>query len=377
MQGQWFSAYRENTYWLSSGKAALAGALSVAKFSRKCKRPEVIVPAYACPDVVRAAESVGVRPVPVDFVPGLPWLDPERVLEAITAETIAVIYFRFLGLPANDRELRSAIGSTSDSPLLIEDSAHIFPTGSAIQSSADFVALSFGRGKPVSIGLGGALIDIRSRCDSKGIRPPPPKPARCGVQFRLKFLLSTIIRNWLIRPGSYAIAVGLLGVKTDRLSYTSPVRYEELPPCLGTVLANALAIYLRNGDEQEQFLRGLLKTSGNSSATWTDLDDQCRKRALNCGSAQNGKHRLWRYPLLFASVKERDRIYQALWKKGLGPSLMYEVPLTEMRQLSGRIVNTDSPIARDFAGRLLTLPVHNDVRDCDYFQILKCMEDFD
>ena len=59
-----------------SGTAALAAAISAAKLLKNKNYPEVILPAYACPDLVSAAVFAGVKPVLVDLEAERPWLDP-------------------------------------------------------------------------------------------------------------------------------------------------------------------------------------------------------------------------------------------------------------------------------------------------------------
>ena len=155
-----FTGWR--TFAYASGTAALAAAITTAIRHKCTARPQVIVPAYACPDVVSAAVFAGARPVLADTLPNSPWLDPAAVADLTTADTVAVVYLRFLGLPANDLSLRAAIGNSG--ALLIEDCAHFFPTNPCIESSADLLAFSFGRGKPVSVRSGGMLLQRTESC---------------------------------------------------------------------------------------------------------------------------------------------------------------------------------------------------------------------
>jgi dTDP-4-amino-4,6-dideoxygalactose transaminase len=73
---------------------------------------------------------------------------------------------------------------------------------------------------------------------------------------------------------------------------------------------------------------------------------------------------LLRYSVLVTSRVRRDEIYVQLRQAGLGASIMYAEVLPDIEGV-GPLVTVPGPIpcARDFAGRLLTLPTHEDVDD--------------
>jgi dTDP-4-amino-4,6-dideoxygalactose transaminase len=62
--------------------------------------PEVLIPAYGCPDLVAAVVAQGATPVVVDLADQqTPRMDTESVAAAITSNTVAVIAVDFLGIP--------------------------------------------------------------------------------------------------------------------------------------------------------------------------------------------------------------------------------------------------------------------------------------
>ena len=63
------------TYFLNSGTAALAAGLQIAQQHCKAKKPEVIIPAYCCPDLLSAILYNEMKPVLVDFIPDKPYMD--------------------------------------------------------------------------------------------------------------------------------------------------------------------------------------------------------------------------------------------------------------------------------------------------------------
>ncbi len=140
-----------------SGTEALSLAVKAAiAMKARSERPEVIIPAYGCPDLVAAIVSQDAQPVLVDFAPDKPVLDEEGVRQALTQRTVAIIGVNFLGACARLKEL-SRICADNDL-VLIEDSAQRFPPSSCSHGLADFVVLSFGRGKQINLMGGGAML---------------------------------------------------------------------------------------------------------------------------------------------------------------------------------------------------------------------------
>ena len=92
-----------------SGTAALSAAITacVKLKGKHISKPEIIVPAYACPDLISAALFAGVTPIPCDLAENSPDLSVEYIRGRITADTVAIISINFLGLPGNLAELKS------------------------------------------------------------------------------------------------------------------------------------------------------------------------------------------------------------------------------------------------------------------------------
>ncbi|PTB98768.1 hypothetical protein C9993_06400 [Marinobacter sp. Z-F4-2] len=143
--------------YVNSGTAALSLAV---KLSLRCKvikqDPEVILPAYGCPDLIAAVVAQGARPVLVDLVEDRPWMDLEAVKAALTDNTVGIVSVGFLGIPERLGALRRLADDAG--AMLIEDSAQGFPPFSSGNGLADYVVLSFGRGKPINLMGGGALL---------------------------------------------------------------------------------------------------------------------------------------------------------------------------------------------------------------------------
>jgi dTDP-4-amino-4,6-dideoxygalactose transaminase len=83
---------------------------------------------------------------------------------------------------------------------------------------------------------------------------------------------------------------------------------------------------------------------------------------------------LLRYPLLATDRDSRDRLVSRLDQAGLGASRFYGCALTQMAGLPA-VSSPGALSAEDFAARLLTLPVHADVRPDDVERMCAILEE--
>jgi dTDP-4-amino-4,6-dideoxygalactose transaminase len=132
---------------------------------------EVIVPAYTYIATATAVLMINAVPVFVDVEPESFNLDPDRLEEAITSRTTAVIPVHFAGQPA-DMDAISAVASRHGLAVL-EDAAHAHGAsyrGRSCGSLAGAASFSFQASKPMTAGEGGIITtdrqDIAERCKS-------------------------------------------------------------------------------------------------------------------------------------------------------------------------------------------------------------------
>lgn len=140
------------------------------------KGDEVIVPAYTYCATANAVLHTGATPVIVDVREQDMTIDPQKVEEALTPRTKAIIAVDVLGMPCKYQELREVItGPTAieqfrpanmrqrllGRPLLIADAAQSFGAryrGKHACTQADFAAFSFHIAKNLTTMEGGALV---------------------------------------------------------------------------------------------------------------------------------------------------------------------------------------------------------------------------
>lgn len=339
--------------WFGSGTSALAAAVRAAIARRPVEAPEVLVPAYGCPDIVSAVLCAGAKPVLVDLVPDRPWLDLGQVERAIGRSTVAVVAINFLGIPERIEALRKLIDAARLT--LIEDCAQTFPSQADEVSSlgGDFVVLSFGRGKPVSL-LGGGAVLARTEQLATLLLPPDGKPSGG----RGRFLLKAAAYNFLRRPHVYWILNALPFLGLGKTEFTALTQIEPVPAGVVDKLDANAERYRQIGRVQQDWIREALRSLPR--ARYIDLAEQCAE----------GRPRLLRYPLLIRDAAACDRVYAALSRDGLGGSRMYQRPLIDIPGIK-EVVRNDAqfPNARRFAESLLTLPTHAHVRRRDVDRI--------
>ncbi len=322
-----------------SGTSALGAALCMAR--RSTGRRRVLLPGYACPALVSAALHAEMEVVPVDFVPERPWLDLTDLDRCLDERVAAVVGTDLLGLGERWPEL--ADRCRANGSLLIQDSAQHFPgPGEPAEWPGDFVVLSFGRGKPVSLLGGGA-------CLYRGVNAPPE--GRYD-EARLRPLLETVAYNTLIRPWLYWVPAVLPGLGLGETRYRPfrerPVnrwRLERLP-------ANAD----RHPSGTAEAVAGVI-----SSTAFGDL-------AMLCDVTPG---RLLRYPLLAPTRAVRDHLAGMLGR--WGGSALYGDALPWIREVPAAVRRRALPNARDFGARLLTLPIHGGLGTVALRNIARCL----
>lgn len=355
--GDIFHPYQATFY--NSGTAALAAAISVAVRLQGVTAPEVILPAYGCPDLVSATVHAGARPVLVDLEPDRPWMSLDQLAASVGPQTVAIVAVSLFGIP----ERMSAIRGIAErsSVLLIEDSAQAFPNnGMESFWDGDLVVLSFGRGKPVSL-LGGGAVLFRDEQFHRLLPDCGPDSAGTALG-QARFRLQARLYNFMSSPHVYWIPAGLpfLGLGETRYHPLEAVRCMDTPR-LGLLAAN-IATFQRRGRGVQSRLTGQCREiSLRAGGRLVDLPAVCK-----VPESQS----LLRYPLLL-DIGLRDVIYNCLKRRGLGASRMYPAALPEIAGMQG--VGGVFPVARDFSARILTLPVHDRVKDSDIRRIADCL----
>jgi perosamine synthetase len=142
---------------VASGTVALSVAAQVLGLK---PGDEVVVPAYGVVSVINAFASIGLSPRLAEIDQATGCIDPERLSEAVTPFTKAIVYVDFCGNIGSDLTEVENICANRGLPL-IEDAAWAFGRVSAGRhggSSGAIGTTSFSVPKIVTTGQGGAVL---------------------------------------------------------------------------------------------------------------------------------------------------------------------------------------------------------------------------
>lgn len=338
-----FPGYQFNLY--SSGTAALAASVKAALALRKDNADssrrlhEIIMPAYACPDLVSAVLHTGAKPVPVDLERDRTWFHLDALESAITPRTAAIIGVNLFGIGERWTALQKMARQAG--VVLIEDSAQYLPGSEEDhQWHGDMVVLSFGRGKPVSL-LGGGVV----LCKVPELAAQLPTPAASVPASRFMYMLKGVAYNMMISPYVFWLPQSLPFLHLGETRFHPLENVEAMDDIRKQLLPGNLARYREDRQADRcQWISRMLSSLENI----VDLPKKC---------GQPASRRLLRYPFLVPAAK-RDNAFENLRRAGLGVSKMYPADLPNIDGLEGLVAAKDYPGASDFASRILTLPTH-------------------
>jgi hypothetical protein len=276
-------------------------------------------------------------------------MDLEQLPAQLSPRTVAIVAANLFGISERMDQLRPIAERAG--AVLIEDSAQAFPSGreTAIWDG-DLVVLSFGRGKPVGLLGGGAVLYREAALGD--LLPQTDVPPHPGLRQRIVFRLKAALYNRLIAPRLYWLPEGLPFLHLGETRYHPLPGIEAMDPVRRAMLAANVAAYRDDEMESQTALVGMLGGLDGMAGEMIDLPRVCQV---------SPDRRLLRYPLLIEAAL-RDRLYGALQRCGLGTSVMYPAVLPGIPGLETVLAGQGPiPMAEAFAARILTLPTHQRV----------------
>jgi dTDP-4-amino-4,6-dideoxygalactose transaminase len=348
-------AGRYDSVFVNSGTAALSLAVELSIKGRHTPQsPEVILPAYGCPDLVAAVVARGALPVLVDLAEARPWMNLEAVENAVTENTVSIVAAGFLGIPERLFALRR-IADKND-VILIEDSAQVFPPFSCGNGLADYLVLSFGRGKPINLMGGGALLIRKDHAanNTSVFSALSEVTVSAGAAWRFKRWLF----NLLLKRPLYGVMerVPFLGIGQTVFHPLASINRQT--PIEGLLEAGIEGFNHRKG-LGVVYSEALAELIGKG---WVQLAPECFGDVTLEGLVPASSN-LLRYSLLAPCREIRDKALLELNRGGIGASAFYSQALPAIDGVS-ELVAVDAsvfPSACNFAERLITLPAHEDV----------------
>lgn len=340
-----------------SGTVALALAILAA--APEGTRPRVAIPAWACPDLMTAADTIDAEVILYDLDATTLAPVAESFACALAQRPTAVVVAHWFGLPVALEPMRSATRAAG--ALLIEDAAQGVGgmiEGRPLGSFGDFGILSFGRGKGRTGGRGGALLANNTNAANLLQRVKPRVvPSRAG-----KRALVALAAQWAVgRPRLYAIPSSIPSLKLGETIYHSPSPMCGMPEWAAAVVNSLWTRAAQEGDARRAAASRWLQVVANSS----------RASAVVLSEHQAGEAGWLRFPVL---VRDEAALSDPP-ARHLGIMRGYERVLADLPLMEGRLLNSGPwPGAAQLAARLRTLPTHSLLSSADVAAIVQLVE---
>jgi dTDP-4-amino-4,6-dideoxygalactose transaminase len=348
-----------NASFFQSGTASLAIAV-IACCNLKSvdvKKAEILLPAYACPDLISAIIFAGARPVLIDLQERSTFLSLAEVEKHINQNTVAIIAVNFLGIKERVFELKTIC--ESHHLFLINDSAQWFPKRTTNSDwPGDFNIISFGRGKPVSLLHGGAVItkelEKKQAIDKISVSSLDEKS-------NLSIYIKIFVYNLVIQPYLYGLISKIPGLNIGETKFTPLTIISKMDSGYLSVLEKNLEAY-----SSRKSVQHTIKTCLNRFEDSKIIDlcpDDLSFHEIN----------LLRYPILITDHAIRDLFYEKA--AYLGVSTMYRKPLNKISGLNDLLDSQKTYAnATNFANHLITLPTHEGIEPWIIYKIFDLLE---
>lgn len=311
----------------------------------------VALPAYGCYDLATAAVGAGVEVLLYDLEPATLGPDLDSLERALRLGARAVVIAHLYGIPVDAaavEQMCDAFGVP-----LIDDAAQAIGAehaGRPPGSWGSFGVLSFGRGKGVTAGRGGALLVNRRPKDHRPTRLPDLARARSGAAD----LAAGAVQWAFARPALYGLPASMPFLGLGETIYKKPV-----PP--GRLSRAALGIL---GCTLEQIDGEVAIRRRNSAVLLDALLGSRSLTAIRPPAAARPSY--LRLPALHPSRSLTPRTRR--W--GVMPG--YPLPLGQLPAVRGRLRNADTemPGAEHLSRNLMTFPTHGFVTPPDLNRLI-------
>lgn len=370
-----FARYMQvkHAYVFNSGRTALYAALKALKLNSEA---EVIVPAYTCAIVFEVILRLGLKPVIVDVNPETYNIESELISRAVSPRTKVIIPVHLFGQPCEMDEITET--AKKHGLYIIEDVAQALGAEYKkvkVGTLGDLSIFSFGPGKSITSGQGGALA-INGKEFKENIEEFHAKLETPDLNWNLMLMRNILAMKMFSKDYLYGAVRGRLEeslVKDDEETVENcinlsskgesakvhkTIKLVRMPPVSAAIASMQLKKLdafnqkrRRNAEELSKMLGGmpdliqLPRTKGYAESTFT------------------------RYTLRLLK-KPREALMARLLKKGIDT----ERPYNYLPDLFNAL-KIHAPNAEDLSRSALTLPNHPLVRSSDLAKIANTLSD--
>jgi len=320
----------------NSGRSLLYLLLKELHTRKDKQRDTVIIPGYTCYSVAASVVKAGLKLRLYDVECKTLHPDLSSLKSAVSSKTLAIIHQHLFGIPTSIEGVRDI--ARENGIFLIEDGAQALGgiiNGKLLGTLGDFGLFSFGRGKPLPIGVGGALISK----DEEIFKRIEIKERDSGWSSIGIAAVSKILTN----PIFYGILEKLpLGLgKTD---FNINFKSKKMPLLAKNMLIKSIPFL----DQLNLHRRRISKIYSEAFNSKDQLTGANQSTAVYT-----------RFPIL---VREKYNIKKLL---RYGVRRMYPKAIADEDQILPYIDKTSfyTPESQELANKLITLPTHIGITD--------------
>jgi len=320
---------------------------------------EVIVPAYTCAIVFEVILRLGLKPILVDVNPKTYNIDPHLISKALSSKTRVIIPIHLFGRPCEmDQILEIA---EKHNLYTIEDAAQALGAEyekSKVGTFGDLAIFSFGPGKSITTGEGGAIAVNNEELMEK-VATTHAKLNDASPRWVLHLLKNVVSMKVFSNPCLYTLARESLEKnlnKTDQKIFENCVNLT----CHGGVrnlhstitLAKMPSFCAKMARLQLEKLDCFNEKRVINAIAFTKLLDTINDSLQLPKMSNDVKNTFTRYPIKLVKVS-RDKIMKKLLKRGIDTEKPYHYLVDLFKPLEAK-----APNAYTIAASLLTIPNH-------------------
>lgn len=311
----------------------------------------VAVPAWCCPSVPQAALQAGLIPVAVDLDPDTLAYAPASLAAARSRPggLAAVVLVHFFAMPI-------PLPADCGEAILIRDCAQGFDYRPDPHEDCACV-YSFGRGKALNAGHGGALCLPYPAHAAEGAFASACRAAWEALPVSsARPLLKALAINVLSHPRLFWAVTALPGLRLGATVWEGPLRFARISPAFPQLGSACLKAW-------QQRRAGYRNLIGRYRAL-ASACDPARLRAPVSAAPQENPSLPTRFPLLISDADLRAGLFRAAQARFGGVTRMYPTVLAELPgapadllKAAGADSETEWPGASRVSREILTLPV--------------------
>lgn len=320
-----------------SARVLLFKLLETLKEQDNSQRDEVLIPGYTCYSVAAAIAKAGLKITVYDIDPAALCPDLYSFESAVSEKTLAVVTQHLFGIltPISDvKRITHQYGG-----YLIEDAAQAFGDADADKvpgTMGDFGIFSFGRGKPLPVGAGGALVSQSHSKIFEQIR-------LCSPEKGYKQAVLSAATQIVSKPAFYWIPE-LLPLGLGKTEFNPDFNVEAMPNTINKISSSALS--------------SLCQLNGHRKRLSGVYSEHLAKK-YQIKNTENGVSMI-RFPVM---LTDNTSLTEDLNR--LGVRRMYPNAITDEKLIRPHLRQNQIPTpgSAEVSKRLFTLPTHMGIDD--------------